>query len=273
MRNLLLIVITLFLSGCAQSGYVKFYNPYVDANILPNVERLAKNQEPKVINTNHLDSDILVYRSKNYIPIGHSSFNGPYESPNYAIKQAKMLGATLILITSKYTNTETLTSTLLLPDNKTTYQSGSVSGNTTYNNPYGTYLGNSNTIGNYSGISTTYGTKSIPITTSKKQYDQAAVYFVKSNQKSRIGLIFDDLTPIKRSELQRNTGVIISVVLDDSPAFNSNILVGDVLTKINESNVNNVKGAIKLMGNLMDEKSYKMTFLRNGKVKNILVQL
>ena len=237
--KLYLLILILLLSACAQSGYKQYYKPYVDAKTLPDVELLKKGQEPQVFGSKDFEKDIRTLRAKRYIPIGHSSFNGGYEDTSNAAAQAKRIGATIILVNSKYTNTQTTTSTLFLPDNKTTYYSGTGTANTSYNSAYSGYLGSSSTNAYYSGTSTTYGTKAIPITSHQQRYDQTAVYLVKSTKKLKYGISFKDLTPDQRRSFERNTGVLIYIVMEDTPAFYANVLPGDILIKIDGSLVKN----------------------------------
>ena len=220
--RLYILLITLVITGCAQSGYKQFFKPYVDARTIPDVELLREGQEPKVFGSDNFERDIKILRAKRYIVIGYSSFNGGYEDNSNAAAQAKRIGATLVLINSKFTNTQTTTSTLFLPDNKTTYQSGTGTANTTYNSAYGGYLGSSTTNAYYSGTSTTYGTKTVPITSHQRRYDQTAIYLVKLTKKLKFGVLFKELTPDQRHSLERNTGTLIDIVIEKTPAFYAN---------------------------------------------------
>jgi serine protease Do len=272
MKYISIMILALLIQSCAQSGYKKFYSPYVDAKTLPDVELLQVGEEPKIYGSDNFQRDILVLRSKKYRPIGYSSFNGGYEDTKNAGAQAKLVGATIVLVSSKYTNTQTTTSTLLLPDNKTTYHSGTANANTTYNSN-GFNIGSSNTNAIYSGTSTTYGTKAVPITTNQRRYDQGAVYFVKLNQKYKFGLQFSDLTPEQRNLLERNTGTQVQVVIEDSPAFYSNVLAGDFLIAVDGQLIKNTEHGVKLMGSVPSEVSYSiLTVIRNGTKKDIKVQ-
>lgn len=270
MKFIHICIISLSLVGCAQSGYKTFYKPYVDTKTLTDVELLAEGQEPKVFGTDDFEKDTKILRSKQYFPIGFSSFNGGYEGEGSAIAQAKRVGATIVLVNSKFTNTQTTTSTLFLPDNKTTYHSGSAYGNTSYNSAYGGYLGSSATNANYSGTSTTYGTKAVPITNQQQRYDQTALFFIKNTKKLKFGVFLKELTPDQRTVLERNTGVLIDVVVENSPAFISNVLAGDILIKIDNNLVINGESASKLMSNVNpNAKSSTLTIIRNKKEKII----
>lgn len=265
MKLLILTLLFVSLLGCAHSGYKQFYKPYVDTKTLTDIELLKEGQKPEVLSTDDFDRDIAILRSKKYISIGQSSFNGRYEDTRNAAAQAKRIGATLVLVSSQYTNTQTTTSTLLLPDNKTTYQSGTASAGTSYNSASGGYLGSSNTNTTYRGTATTYGTKAVPITSHQRRYDQSAVYFVKSTKKLKIGITYSDLTLEQRAQIERNTGIFIHSVIEDSPAFFSNVLVGDVLIALDGKLVKNEKHFGQILDSMNPEKtSHKLTLIRNG---------
>ena len=146
MRITIVLLASVILAGCSTTtnGYKKFYKPFVDTKTLKNVNLLSEGEEPQVFGTDDIDRDMLILRSKKYIPIGYSAFNSCYEDTKNAIAQAKEVGATIILVSSKYTNTQTRISTLFLPDNRTTYYSGSINENTSYNSAYSGYSGSSN---------------------------------------------------------------------------------------------------------------------------------
>jgi hypothetical protein len=51
-----------------------------------------------MIETNDLNREYEIHSAKYYVSVGLSSFNGEYEDKQNAIKQAKRIGATLVLI-------------------------------------------------------------------------------------------------------------------------------------------------------------------------------
>ena len=258
MKKLLIVVLCLGMVGCATSGYQKFYQQYVDIKTFPDLEVLQPKQAPKVYGTDNFDRDIAILRAKKYIVIGASSFNGGYEDTKNATAQAKKIGATIVLTNSQYTGTQTSTAALFLPNNQTTYSSGTVSGDA--------FL-------SYSGTSTTYGNTIVPYTTNQRRYDQEAVYLVKTNRKLKFGVEFKDLTPELRIKLGRNMGVLIDVVFEDTPAFYSNVMVGDVLIAVDGKSVKNGEHAMKLCGEVnKDALSSTLTVIRDGKEQQINVK-
>ena len=259
MRQIATVFACFILAACA-SGYQQFYKPYIDARTLPDVQLLGNGEAPKIFSSNDMQRDIKIAVSKGYRSIGASSFNGQIESEQAVVNQAKSVGAVLVLVNSKFTESRTITTPLILPNNQTTYNSGSV---------YGTYGS-----ANYSGSSTTYGTTVVPITTQQQRYDQTAVYFVKSTKKLKFGLFTVDLTPELRSKYERNTGAVIDVVAEESPAFAANVLPGDILIELNGTPIINAKHASEIMQSAQpkDGKCI-LKVIRNGIEKSIELQL
>ncbi|MFC5474643.1 PDZ domain-containing protein [Paraherbaspirillum soli] len=259
MRLVLTAIMCIVLTGCA-SGYQQFYKPYVDARTLTDVHLLGAGEKPQIMSSTDLQRDVKIAASKGYRPIGASSFNGQMESEQAVIKQATAVGAVLVLVSSKFTESRTITTPLFLPNNQTTYSSGSV---------YGAYGS-----ANYSGSSTTYGTTVVPITRQQQRYDQTAVYFVKSTKKPRFGLLVSDLPLELRSKYERNTGAIINVVIEESPAFLANVLPGDILVEFNDTLIINAKHATDLMQSA-PSKGGKcvLKVIRNGTEKSIELHL
>lgn len=262
MSRIIFILSLLMITGCV-SGYQKFYESYVEVSELPSPEILEKGEEPGIFGTDNFARDIEMLAPKHFVVIGQSSFNGEFEDQNKVIAQAKRVGATIVLVKSEYTNTQTTTSSLFLPDNKTTYHSGTANAYSSTGSAYGTY----------SGTSTTYGTKAVPFTTHQRRYDQNAVFLLKINPKMRFGLQFDNLTPQIRREIERNTGAVIKVVYEDMPAFYANLLSGDILLAVEGSEVKNREHAVELMGQLdPTATSAELLILRKGVEKSVEVE-
>lgn len=225
MKLLKALPLLLLLVGCV-SGYKQFYTSAPSATLeavaaqraspppaTPTVER-AQPTEPQVI----LDS----YAKRGYVMIGRSLFNsGRPESENSAVQQAKVVGADLVLILNpQYTGSITSAVPITTPTTTTSYSSGSA-----------TAYGRGGPVTAYgSGTTTTYGTTTnyVPMTVHRSDY--GAVFFVK--QRFSLGAFTRDLNDNERQELQSNKGAAIKLVVDGTPAFNSDILVGDIITAL-----------------------------------------
>jgi C-terminal processing protease CtpA/Prc len=62
------------------------------------------------------------------------------------------------------------------------------------------------------------------------RYDFGAAYFVK--WKFIFGANYRDLANEERAALQSNSGIYIASVVNDAPAFRNDVLVGDIIAKI-----------------------------------------
>ena len=75
-----------------------------------------------------------------------------------------------------------------------------------------------------------------------------------------------------RATLQRNSGVLVGVVINDSPAFRANILEGDIIIKFAGEDVSSPQEyhdkMIGLAGQRVDVEIW-----RNGETKIIPIQL
>lgn len=192
MRIQSIVVVVLIMAGCAGvNSYEKFYKPLGDPAKLEDVELLKPGQEPQVVRTTSLAGDIKNLRSKQYIAVGSSSFNGRYEDERMIKAQAARVGATIVLVHAV----------------------------------------------------STQGHAAAP----QQRFDQVAVFFVRSTKKLKFGVAVMDLTPEQRASLDRNSGAVVDIVMENSPAFNANILPGDVILEINGVSVLNAKQAVDLM--------------------------
>lgn len=224
MERMYVALMALILGGCA-SGYSQFYTrvpgatPEVvaatRASAAPAVPRLERsNQTPQTINE--------AYSRHGYEAIGFSSFNsGHNESEASAVKQGAAVGADLVVVLSpKYTGSVTTSIPMTTPTSQTSYTSGSA---TAYGSGGSvTAYGNSST--------TTYGTKTTYIPMTINRQDFGAIYFVKT--KYVLGASVRDLTNEERQQVQSNSGLYVVNIIDDSPAFASNLLVGDIILAI-----------------------------------------
>lgn len=91
--------------------------------------------------------------------------------------------------------------------------------------------------------------------------DFGAAYFVK--RKWSFGLEPRELTDQERQALQSNRGVAVRLIVDGTPAFDADILVGDLLTEIDGVPITSLAS----FGALLDERSgnrISVTLVRNG---------
>lgn len=91
-------------------------------------------------------------------------------------------------------------------------------------------------------------------------------------KKFGLGAYFMDLSPENRIKLERNKGVQITLVVKGTPAFNENVLVGDVILKMNEQEVVDSRDfRDKLIAHSGEAVSFGIC--RNGAMKTVSVRL
>lgn len=258
-------LMVLGVSGCA-TGYKDFYR--AENGMSPDfiaVRRISPPPTtPKLERALPENTQLILpaYAKRGYTMIGQSTFNsGKNESENSAIQQGRDVGADLVLILNpKHTGSVTTSIPITTPTTSTAYTSGTATA-------YGagapvTAYGNSTT--------TTYGTTTnyIPITVNRTNY--AAVYFVKL--RTALGIFFRDLNDSERQELQTNKGVFVSVIVDGSPAFDADMLVGDIITTIDGKTATNTLTLTTLLRERVGQ-NVTIGLIRRGKQLEKSIQL
>lgn len=227
MRKLVIVLLASTLAACA-SGYSQFYTAVPGAT--PEViarSRAAPPPATPLVEYSPTVPDPDQYARLGYAAIGYSSFNsGHNESEKNAIAQGQRVGADLVVIVNPtYTGSVTSQLPITTPTSSTSYTTGSA---TAYGSGGSvTAYGNSTT--------TTYGSKTTYIPMTVNRYDYGAVYFVKRTY--IFGANWRDLTNDERAALQSNSGVYITSVVNDTPAFRNDVLAGDIIVKIDGQTV------------------------------------
>jgi len=169
-----IIMVLLLNSGCATNGgYGQFYQSVTYQRYPPT---------HKVLVFRYTEEDFLLLKRDGYVVIGKANFNGPMASQAQAIRQAQRVGAHVILL--GYKHTETRQSVLPV----TQYHPSQ----TTIINSYGHATGSAFGSGGYahgsaSGFGTSYvttpgytTTQYIPTTVDR--YDHIAIFLRRSDE-------------------------------------------------------------------------------------------
>ena len=255
MKNLAIAVMALALTACA-NGYSKFYTAVPGAT----PEAIAKSRAsppPEIPKIEHSQAfpDKDQYARLGYAAVGYSSFNsGSKESEKGALAQAKKVGADLVVIINpSYTGSLTTQIPITTPTTSTSYSSGSATA-------YGAG-GTVNAYGN--STTTTYGSTTSYVPMIVNRYDYGAVYFVKRSY--IFGANWRDLTNEETAKFQSNSGVFITSVVKDSPAFRSDVLAGDIIAKINGQVIYGSKEASEALENKRGQE-VNFSIFRNGEL-------
>jgi hypothetical protein len=264
----LYLAILLMIAGCASiypgNGYEMHYRTADGVT----AESIAKHRVAPAPTTPLVErsvggtpDDILkAYGKRSFQMIGSSMFNsGRNESDSGAIKQAQAIGADLVLILEpSYAGSKTSTVPIFTPSNTTSYTTGSATA-------YGP-AGSVTAYGNATTTTQKNTTTFVPVTVDR--YDYGAVYFIK--RKLSLGTRTRDLNDIERQELGTNQGVVVFQVVDNTPAFFADILIGDVIAEIDGVAVPNSER----YGAMIEERKgllASFTLIRKGQkiIKNV----
>jgi hypothetical protein len=247
---------SLSIAGCA-SGYKKFYTPTPGATpeAISSTRASAAPQTPAIERSAFGNTDQLLagYAKRGYRVIGESSFNsGERVSEDEAIEQGQAVGADLVLIfIPQYTGSVTSSMPLTTPTTNTSYTTA----NATAYGPSGPVSAYGNATTTTYGSTTTY----IPITVNRSDY--GAIYFVKG--RFRIGAFVRNLNDLERQLLETNQGVVVTAIVDDSPAYRADILTGDTIIAMDGERVSNQE-AFSRIGSTKKGQAVKLSLIRQG---------
>jgi len=207
--SLILVFLAVCLAGCINMFSLS-YEPYeLSQNLGPYVY-LGDQQQPRVMRStspDDFDSQFKILLAQHYVPIGISDFTLA-ASPNLqgVSEQAKKINALVVLEGARYAGTEYQTVMQAVPIRTTTVEAERNDASTTK--------------------VVRQETEYVPVTQAYDQYQFTAIYFAKSEYKSALGIYAIDIPPSLRDKLQRNTGAVIKIVYEESPAFNANLMGG-----------------------------------------------
>jgi len=181
--------------GCA-SPYSAYYHDFLDGKSVDQVPSLVPHDgEPQVYSARDFETDRRALTEDGYILIGYSSFNATIADPRDAISHARRIGAAIVLLESRHASTER---------GATSYALQNLPGGYTIHHvPY-----------------------------SIDRYDFGATFWAKAKS-TILGIAATDLSADDRIGLSRNRGAVVDVVIKRSPAFDADIMRGDVITKFN----------------------------------------
>lgn len=256
--KLLTLIFILFTLGCQSNPYKEFYKDYtggVNPSTIPGFE--VTNEKPQIEYVSNHDEKVRNMFEDGYMMVGSSSFSAPEISDSDAIFHAKKVSASRVLITKEYQSTRTGSIPMSTPTSQTTYGS--------FNGVYGNQ--------NFSGTNqfTTYGTQTTYIPYSVDRYSYLASFWIKKTNQI-FGVLFREKTDQERLLSNSNKGAAVDIVIKNSPAFNSDFFAGDLVVRIDESEILSPEHASELIGSNAGKKVvFKVN--RNGKTISIPVEL
>lgn len=248
MRAITIAFVVLLSVGCA-NPYTKFYTGFPTAATVPGLQ--PQTDSLRIFSAGNVEASTDELLRRGYALIGESSWNGPSSgAPESSLRaHASRIGAHLVLISSRYTNTVSGAVPLSMPTTSTT--------TTTV---VGT-VGSTPVTG--TGVSTTSGTQTVMYPYSVDRADFNALYFVKV--RVRLGIYVAPLDDAARQAIESNSGLRVRIVVEGSPAFDADILPGDILLAIQGERVASVERFQQLI-RVRDGLPTEFTLHRGGRV-------
>jgi len=231
--------------------------------------------EPKAINGTTPEIDNKNMFENGNMLLGYSSFDGPKGPVEDAVRVAKDKGAEFLIYYANYINSVSGSYTYSMQNPNQTIISNS-SGNINSNGAVYGNGGSLNYYGNtrYNGTTSTvipggYTSYNIPYTINR--YNYLATYWAKIPV-IHFGVASKDLPDDVKHELQRNKGAIVTMVVKNSPAFNANILTGDILLKFNGKDIVDTADLSSNIKNYYG-KNVRIEYLRGSETREIDILL
>ena len=216
-------------------------------------------------------TSIATLLDRGYAEIGRAEFEagaGDYSASLRA--KAKEVQADIVVVASEYARTDSGVIPLVTyqpGQTATTYSSGQVNASAYGGGGY------AQGTANYSGVSTTtgsgtYQTNYVPYSVRRNTY--AAAFFRKC--RFIIGAQWAPLNDQQRQALGRNTGLVVTNLVEGSPAFLANLLPGDVMIELDGTTIAGDTW-LRHETEVKAGQVVKLTVLRKGERRDIEVHL
>lgn len=263
-NKLLIIFAVLLLTGCA-NAFRQYYKPYTQ---IP----FEKTKEVQAFSFDKTE-EIFSLMKKGFAIIGTSDFTACGNiTKEQAISHGKNIGADLVLISSKYLNTEQGVMPILQYQPGQTATINTSSNYHTTASAYGSggyAYGSGNTYGSstsYVSTPGTYSTQYMPYSYNRHEYH--AIYLKKINVKElKLGVLFGEINPDTRKRLGTNSGCLISLVYEETPAYYSDLLDGDIVLECDGERINNPMQFSEMLKNTSN-KTINLKIWRDGTTIN-----
>lgn len=261
----------LLLAGCYSNPYDQFYQAKPDQADNRLYQKFSGTTQYVSADTEQIGAAVDDYRKHGYRLLGYSSFEAGNDDYSASLKsKAKEVGADVVILSSKFAKTVSGTMPLVQfhpGQMSTTHAQGTVNASA-----YGRG-GSAYATGNYSGTSTTttpWSTSVNYVPYSADRYSFVAAYLRKGRYVS--GIATAPLSDELRKKYQRNTGVIITGLVEGGPGFLANLLVGDIMLAIDGVAVTSTERGNEIISAKAGQ-LVKFEVLRDDKPLTIPVQL
>lgn len=262
MRNHLLAIIGVCVplcGGCHSNPYAENFHSAIVAGHLQTSEYALHNLTvysgaPTVERAKDTQANAISMWEDGFVLLGTSRWVGPAVAQTLAAQEATAIGAQIVTIDAQYQSTGLRN--VPITDTRFINRSGTVYG------PGGpvTYYDNS----------TIQDTKWL--TETQDNYRHHAAFWTKPIRPQPLGALVENLTVEQRKALGTNSGVSVQGVVRGSPAFQHDILPGDILMKINGDRVTGVGSFMSSIRQHAGQ-AIRLTIQRGGESRDMSITL
>jgi len=208
----------------------------------------------RVNSAGSIDADLGSMWKRGFAPIGYSLFTTGNSKTKDAERLANKLKARYYIALTELTSSYTTSVPLTVPTTTTSNTTGNVSvfGSGGYNS------------GTYSGTTTTYGSRTTYFPMTVSRFSKLGIYFAEM-PRIGTGIYPRELNADEISKYETQRGFVVIFTRDGSPAYEANLLPGDVIIKVNgaPADIDTWKAAVK------GDKPLVVDFFRNGEPREI----
>jgi len=228
---LTLLSLALLVGGCA-NPYIRNYQPASSGTrgiLSEKTELTDLVGEPRLVSTTDPKADALKMRENGYVLLGRSKFKASPVNEKMALEQARKVGADVVMVSKKYvgTQSETLPMSVWNPGQRVEQTERVVIQEGNQAPKFIDRVVTTTTEGEYH---TTYVEQNV------EYFDYSASYWAKAKPPV-FGVNVRALDDASRTRLGTNKGVQVRVVIKNSPAYDADILRGDILMSFNKVEV------------------------------------
>ena len=259
------VLVLLFAPGC-ENPYHKNYLSTIQKWPGGVASRVLKPEgEPKLVTSTNMKNDSHSLLEDGYVLLGRAKFRDPTLDESQAIEQGKAVGAWVVLVSHQYVNTvtESVPFGQWTPDQTTvTEQTAQIQRDP--NKPPVTVQ--NQTVQTVQGqFQTTY----VPV--NMDYYEYSATFWAKAKP-SPIGVLVESLNDDQKKQLQTNKGVVVEVVIRGTPAYEADVLKGDVLTSLADEQIQTPDQFFDIVGRHQGE-PVTLILIRDGQAKTLSLTL
>jgi C-terminal processing protease CtpA/Prc len=226
-------------TGCVNPYVKSFQSADLQNRSSENLALLPFSGQPQLVTSQDLKADALKMRESGYILLGRSKFQASPINEKLALKQAEKIGAEVVLVNHKFvaTKSESLPMSTWIPGQQTDQTEHVVIMDGNQKPKVIERTVTTTTQGEYQ---TAYVEQSVDY------FDYAASFWAKAKA-PLFGVNVKALDDQAKSELGTNKGVVVRVVVTDSPAYEADILRNDVLLSLQDEAIRDPDQFFKLV--------------------------